>query len=70
MKKYKQAFDGEEIPVDQDGINFACCDCGLVHHLTATVQNGAIVLTFSRDNRRTSAIRRHHKNLEYQKVTK
>lgn len=68
MTKYEQAVDDEPLIVDADGINFACCDCGLVHHLSASLQDGEIVVTFRRDNRKTAAIRRYHKNLEYQKV--
>jgi hypothetical protein len=59
--KYKQFQDHQEIEVAPGvGLNFACCDCGLVHDLQVRLENGKIFVSFTRDNRKTAALRRHY----------
>ena len=59
--KYKQFKDHQEIEVQPGiGLNFACCDCGLVHDLQIKVENGKVFVSFTRDNRATGALRRHY----------
>lgn len=59
--KYKQFKDGQEIEVEPGvGLNFACCDCALVHDLQVRLENGKVFVSFTRDNRKTAALRRHY----------
>lgn len=61
MSKYKQFQDNQEIEVQEGiGLNFACCDCGLVHDLQVRYTDGKIFLSFKRENRKTAALRRHY----------
>lgn len=69
MSKYKQIE--EMVPVtlkkfQHRGIkwvrlNFACCDCGLVHGILIEPRSKKVRLWFSRDNRRTANLRRSKK---------
>lgn len=59
--KYKQFKDGQEIEVEPGiGLNFACCDCALVHDLQVRLDGGKAFVSFARDNRRTAALRRRY----------
>ncbi len=54
---YIQRNDGEWSDVT-DGLNVACCDCGLVHNTEYVVLDGRILKRVFRDNRRTTNRRR------------
>ncbi len=59
--KYKQFHDGDEIEIQEGvGLNFACCDCGLVHDLQIRLVDGKVFASFVRNNRATAALRRHY----------
>jgi len=62
MSKYEHFENNQEIEIEEGvGLNFACCDCALVHDLQIRVdESGRVFLSFVRDNRRTGALRRHH----------
>ena len=63
MDKYEQVYDGDKVEVAQaGGINICCCDCGLVHHIDVKVKRGNVTIMFSRNNRKTAAMRRWHFN--------
>jgi hypothetical protein len=40
--------DGLKILPESKGFGFKCCDCGLVHQIDITRDDGNIILTFSR----------------------
>ncbi len=69
MAKFKDIKDGEPVVLKymqaqkQKGavMNFACCDCGLVHNIVYMPLKTRIRIYFWRDNRRT-ANRRRKKN--------
>ena len=57
---YIPMLSGKPIPVDADGVvKMQCCDCGLVHIYRITRKRHGYSLTAWRDNRCTSAQRRH-----------
>jgi hypothetical protein len=62
--KYVQLYDGDGFKVTKDGgvINFACCDCGLVHKFGLAIENdGDIGFALERNNRSTGQLRRFRK---------
>lgn len=69
MSKFEDIKDGEPVTIKyrqafkQKGanMNFACCDCGLVHNIVIMPLKTRVRLYFWRDNRRT-ANRRRRKN--------
>lgn len=61
MKKFERVESDEEIEVDlSKGLNFACCDCALVHEMSVRIEGAKVFVSFRRNNRKTSALRRHH----------
>src|SRR5512139_3226592 len=59
--KYKQFHDHKEIEVQPGvGLNFACCDCALVHDLQIRLEDGKVFVSFTRDNRATGQLRRRY----------
>ncbi len=70
MSKFEDIKDGEPVTINyrqafkQKGatMNFACCDCGLVHNIVYMPLKTRIKIYFWRDNRRT-ANRRRRKSL-------
>jgi len=69
MSKYKQLNNGEVIrlkyvqanKIKGAGLNFRCCDCGLVHKIVVLPFKTQVKLYFWRDNRATANIRRSKK---------
>ena len=59
---YIQRYDGEWSDVTT-GVNVACCDCGLVHHLEFAVLEERILKRVFRD-RRATANRRRRKEVK------
>ena len=60
-KLYRQLYDGDSIELNpqKNILNFACCDCGLVHNIKFTVNHRQKMrMTLKRDNRRTGRMRR------------
>lgn len=55
--RYEQIWDGEwfEMPKTLD---LACCDCRLVHRVRLRMRKGMLEVCFTRDNRKTAAMRR------------
>lgn len=62
MGEYQPIEKGDilEIPNGRY-VNFACCDCGLVHRIDVKIKNKKTQLKFIRDNRRTGQRRRRQK---------
>ena len=61
MKKFVHVESDEEIEIDlSKGLNFACCDCALVHEMNVRVDGEKVFVSFRRNNRKTSALRRYH----------
>lgn len=66
MSKFKDIEDGEPIVLHYrqacntkgTNMNFACCDCGLVHNIVFIPLKTRLKLYFWRDNRRTANRRR------------
>ncbi len=66
MSKFKQIKDGEPVTlmyrqVKKDKIanmNFACCDCGLVHNIAFVPLKTRLKIYMWRDKRRTANHRR------------
>lgn len=59
--KYKQFHDHKEIEVQPGiGLNFACCDCALVHDLQVRLEDGKVFVSFTRDNRATGQLRHRY----------
>jgi hypothetical protein len=59
--KYKPSHDHQETEVIPGiGLNFACCDCALVHDLQVRLEDGKIFISFTRNNRATAQLRRHY----------
>ena len=69
MSKFKNIVDGEPITLKYvqalktkgANMDFACCDCGLVHNIVFIPLKTRIKLYFWRDNRRTANRRRAKK---------
>jgi len=62
MGIYDKRKDGEGVRVnmEKESLNFACCDCGLVHRLDFWHIKGKIYdIVFFRENRATGQLRRH-----------
>jgi len=59
MTKYTQRKDGEgfEIPLGKI-YKLACCDCGLVHNVVFTYEDGVLAMATERNNRATGQRRR------------
>ena len=69
--KYKQFHDHKEIEVQPGiGLNFACCDCALVHDLQVRLENGKVFVSFTRDNRATGQLRRRYDTPMVKRLTK
>ena len=59
---YYQVTDGEWIEVPMRGYKEQCCDCRLTHRLNFRITDkGKIEIQTFRDERATSAARRHFK---------
>ncbi len=59
---YESVQDGDWMYLPRRGLHLACCDCHLVHDLTAKVdERGRIWVRVSRLNRATAALRRSFK---------
>ncbi|MFA5340428.1 MAG: hypothetical protein WC332_01500 [Clostridia bacterium] len=66
IKKNRQLKDGESITLIDSVVHYLrCCDCGLVHRLDVSHGKGQrhTVVTFTRDNRATSQVRRYKKKV-------
>ena len=69
MNKFQDIKDGEPVTLlyrqaqncKGANMNFACCDCGLVHNIVFMPLKTRLKIYFWRDNRRT-ANRRRKKN--------
>lgn len=67
--RFKDIKDGETITLNYrqalgmkgGNMNFACCDCGLVHNIVVMPLKTRVRLYFWRDNRRTANHRRAKK---------
>jgi hypothetical protein len=57
VSKYEQVFDDEWFAMPKT-LDLACCDCGLVHRVRLRVRKGRLEVCFTRDNRKTAAMRR------------
>jgi hypothetical protein len=56
---YDVIADGDWMHVPSRGLHLACCDCSLTHDLRAKVdKQGRVWVKLTRNNRRTSALRR------------
>ena len=57
--EYEQIGDGDRISVDwpDQGLNLACCDCGLVHYIQFEVVENVILMTFMRNEEETEKVR-------------
>ena len=53
---FTQRYDGEYSDVT-DGLNIACCDCGLIHRYEFVILNGRILKRVFRLNRNTAGYR-------------
>ena len=70
MSKFKDIKDGEPVTLEYvqalktkgANMNFACCDCGLVHNIVYIPLKTRIKVYFWRDNRRTANHRRRRNN--------
>lgn len=64
-KSYPQIEEGQAVDIDwrRKDYKIACCDCGLVHRFRFAAIGHRLRIRAWRDNRATSAIRRHGKNL-------
>ncbi len=68
MARFQDIKDGEPITLEYrqaqglkgGSMNFACCDCGLVHNVVIMPLKTRVRLYFWRDNRRTANRRRRH----------
>lgn len=59
--RYVQRYDGEGFTVPVNEIyRLACCDCGLVHDVVITSEDGQPVGMAVRRNNRATAQRRRH----------
>ncbi len=66
MAKFKDIKDGEPVVLEYVQafktkgaiMNFACCDCGLVHRIVYIPLKTRLKIYFWRDNRRTANRRR------------
>lgn len=71
--KYPKMMSGDPVPIElgryvednfiKDGtiLNFACCDCGMVHLIVAVpIPNRKINLHHWSEPRKTAALRRNH----------
>ena len=69
MSKFKDIEDGEPVTLEYvqalktkgAAMNFACCDCGLVHRIVYIPLKTRLKIYFWRDNRRTANRRRGKK---------
>lgn len=59
-KSYKQVNVGDWMPLQQELLRFACCDCGLVHTFQMEIRDGKIGYIVVRDERATSQVRRKY----------
>jgi len=60
--KYQQRKDGEGFEVPRDEImRLRCCDCGLVHDVVFSIEDGKIGMATRRNNRSTGQVRRYNK---------
>ena len=61
-QKFEHVDNGEWIEVTpREKLSFACCDCALVHELDVAIEDdGTIFISFTRNQRKTGAMRRHH----------
>lgn len=59
MKLYPTKRPNEWVQPVRKGFYFSCCDCGLVHEFDFRVSKGRAQLRVRRNNRSTSALRRH-----------
>ena len=54
-------LEGEVTPEEElSQLSFACCDCALVHELRVIRDGDKIFISFTRNQRKTGAMRRHH----------
>jgi len=73
MAKFEDVIEGEPITLPYvqalktkgARMNFACCDCGLVHNVVFVPLKTRLKLYFWRDNRRTANRRRGKNNATY-----
>jgi hypothetical protein len=61
-RAYPVAKDGEWLQPIRKGFGLACCDCRLVHRLDFRIYRGRVQFRARRDNRSTSALRRHRQD--------
>jgi hypothetical protein len=52
---------GEEVVInlEKEYLDFACCDCNLVHRFLFQVNGNNLIMRFYRHNRKTAALRRY-----------
>jgi len=61
MGRYKEVDDeGVELPGGKHFFELACCDCGLVHKVYYSTEDGKLIMFFDRDDRSTAQLRRHN----------
>ncbi len=73
MSKFLDIKDGEAVVIEYirsnktkvGVINFACCDCGLVHRIVFIPLKTRLKIFFYRDNRRTANHRRSKTFFKY-----
>lgn len=59
---YETLNDNQITEIPRDGLDLACCDCGLVHRLTV-VGGGSVRLRVKRMERATGQVRRWLKGI-------
>ena len=58
-ERYEQLYDDEWVMVPRkQGMLLACCDCGLVHDVSARIRDGHIELRFAPNDKSTALHRR------------
>lgn len=87
MTKYRKRLNGEAVPLKAgkyienhtidapELLQFACCDCGMVHTIIPVVEKKNVIFHFYSEPRRTAQLRRHgygnlHKGSDRWKLVK
>jgi hypothetical protein len=62
-ERYDLVYDGESINVNykENSLDWACCDCGLVHRFEYYIEGDVLKIYSWRENRATAALRRYGK---------
>ena len=61
MSKYQKLTEGDviELNAKENTLNFACCDCGLVHRIAFGIHGQDLGIAMERNDRATAQLRRH-----------